>query len=96
MSQIYYGLMRLEVKTDERRFPKYFSEMFFVMATLFFGFLSLNFVFSLRMISRYYETKYLCNLILVDKSSTDFKKLGRIINRTNKQKLWEFCNVISK
>ena len=88
--------MRLEVKTDQRRFSEYFSEIFLVTFILFFGVLFFNVVFSLQKISRYYETNYLCNLILVEKSSINFKKLGRIINQTNKQKIWDFCKLISK
>ena len=88
--------MRLEVKTDQRRFSNYFSEIVLVIMLLFFTFLFLDLVFSLRKISRYYQTNYLCKLILVEKSSNNFKKLGRIINQTNKQKIWDFCKVISK
>ena len=88
--------MRFEVKTDQRRFSEYFSEIFLVTFILFFGVLFFNLVLSLHKISRYYETNYLCNLILVEKSSNNFKKLGRIINQTNKQKIWDFCKGISR
>ena len=83
--------MRFEVKTDQRRF----SEYFLVTFVLFLGVLFFNIVLSLQKISRYYETNYLCKLILVEKSSHDFKKLERIINQKNKQKIWEFCKLIS-
>ena len=88
--------MRFEVKTDQRRFFEYFSEFFLVTFILFFGFLFFNLVLSLQKISRYYETNYLCNLILVEKSSNNFKKLERIINQKNKQKIWDFCKLISR
>tara|TARA_B100000900_G_scaffold289087_1_gene248022 strand:+ start:120 stop:386 length:267 start_codon:yes stop_codon:yes gene_type:complete len=88
--------MRLEVKTDQRKFSEYFTEIFLVTFILIFGVLFFNLVFSLKKISRYYETNYLCNLILIEKSSNNFKKLGRIINQTNKQKIWDFCKVISR
>ncbi len=88
--------MRLEVKTDQRRLSEYFSEISLAFFLLFFGILFFNLVLSLQKISRYYETSYLCKLILIEKSSTNFKKLGRIINQTNKQKIWEFCKVISR
>jgi len=96
MSKIYYGIMRFEVKTDERRSSEYFSEIILVIVILFFGFLFFNLVLSLQKISRYYETNYLCKLILVEKSSYDFKKLERIINQKNKQKIWDFCKLISR
>ena len=88
--------MRLEVKTDQRRFSEYFSEIFLVTVLLFFGVLFFNLVFSLQKISRYYETNYLCKLILVEKSSYHFKKLERIINQKNKQKILDFCKLISR
>ena len=88
--------MRFEVKTDQRRFSEYFSEFFLLTFVLFFGVLFLNIVLSLQKISRYYETNYLCKLILVEKSSYDFKKLERIINQKNKQKIWDFCKLISR
>ena len=84
--------MRFEVKTDQRRFSEYFSVTF----VLFLGVLFFNIVLSLQKISRYYETNYLCKLILVEKSSYNFKKLERIINQKNKQKIWDFCKLISR
>ena len=88
--------MRFEVKTDQRRFSEYVSEIFLVTVFLFFGVLFFNMVLSLQKISRYYETNYLCKLILVEKSSDNFKKLERIINQKNKQKIWDFCKLISR
>ena len=88
--------MRFEVKTDQRRFSEYFSEIFLVIVLLFFSVLFFNLMLSLQKISRYYETNYLCKLILVEKSSYNFKKLERIINQKNKQKLWDFCKLISR
>ena len=88
--------MRFEVKTDQRRFSEYFSEFFLVTLVFFLGVLFFNIVLSLQKISRYYETNYLCKLILVEKSSFDFKKLERIINQKNKQKIWDFCKLISR
>ena len=88
--------MRFEVKTDQRRFFEYFSEIFLVTFILFFGVLFFNLALSLQKISRYYETNYLCNLILVEKSSNNFKKLERIINQKNKQKIWDLCKLITR
>ena len=88
--------MRFEVKTDKRSFSEYFSEIFLGIVLLFFGVLLFNLVISLQKISRYYETNYLCKLILVEKSSHNFKKLERIINQKNKQKIWDFCKLISR
>ena len=88
--------MRFEFKTDQRRLSEYFSEIFLVTVLLFFGVLFFNLVLNLQKISRYYETNYLCKLILVEKSSYNFKKLERNINQKNKQKIWDFCKLISR
>ena len=88
--------MRFEVKTDQRGFSEYFSEIVLITFILFLGVLFFNIVLNLQKISRNYEIKYLCNLILVDKSSNNFKKLERIINQNNKQKIWDFCKLISR
>ena len=89
-------MMRFEVNTDQSRFSKYLSEILLVSTTLFFGILFLNLVFSVRKISRYYQTNYLCNLVIVEKSADDFKKIGSIIKQKNKQKIWDFCKGISR
>ena len=88
--------MRFEVNTDQNKFSKYLSEILLVSTTLFFGILFLNLVFSVRKISRYYQTNYLCNLVIVEKSTDDFKKIGSIIKQKNKQKIWDFCKGISR
>ena len=88
--------MRFEVKTDQRRFSEHFSEILLVTFLLFFSVLFFNLMLSLQKISRHYETNYLCKLILVEKSSYNFKKLERIINQKNKQKIWDFCKLISR
>ena len=88
--------MRFEVNTDQNKFSKYLSEILLVTTTLFFGILFFNLVFSVRKISRYYQTNYLCNLVIVEKSTDDFKKIGSIIKQKNKQKIWDFCKGISR
>ena len=87
--------MRFEVKTDQRRFSENFSEIFLVTVLLFFGVLFFNLVLSLQKISKYYETNYLCKLILVDKSPSNFKKLSKLTKQLKKQKIWDFCREFS-
>ena len=70
--------MRLEFKTDQRKISENLSEIFLITVTLFFGILFINLVFNIRSISRYYQTNFLCNLILVDKSTNNFQKLGKL------------------
>tara|TARA_Y100000589_G_C26958789_1_gene549696 strand:+ start:210 stop:476 length:267 start_codon:yes stop_codon:yes gene_type:complete len=88
--------MRLEFKTDQRKISESLSEIFLITVTLFFGILFINLVFNIRSISRYYQTNFLCNLILVDKSTNNFQKLAKITKQSNKQKVWDFCKVFSR
>ena len=88
--------MRFEVKTDQPRFSEYFSGILLVTVLLSFGIIFFNLMLSLQKISRHYETNYLCKLILIEKSSYNFKKIERIINQKNKQKIWDFCKLISR
>ena len=50
----------------------------------------------LRLISRNYEITYLCRVLIVEKSSPNFKKLSKLLNQTNKQKIWDLCREFVK
>tara|TARA_Y100001933_G_C18504567_1_gene358090 strand:+ start:125 stop:391 length:267 start_codon:yes stop_codon:yes gene_type:complete len=88
--------MKFEVKTDQKIFSDKFS---FAGAISFFTFITLllvNISINLSKLSRFYEINYLCNLVLVDKSSNNFRKLSRLIKQPKKQKLWDFCREFTK
>ena len=42
------------------------------------------------------EIDYLCRLISVDKSKTNFKKLSKLSELKSKQRIWEFCKEVVK
>ena len=88
--------MRFEVKTDQNRFSDKKSFLFSISNLVLLSFLLLNISFNLNKLSRFYEINYLCNLLLVDKSPTNFSKLSRLTNKLNKQKIWEFCREFTK
>ena len=88
--------MRFEVKTDKNRFSDKKSFLLSIIILVYFAFLLLNISFNLNKLSRFYEINYLCNLLLVDKSPTNFSKLSKLTNKLNKQKVWEFCREFTK
>ena len=86
--------MKFEVKTENDNYSKAISNVlrtFFKLALIIlFG----NVVLKLGIISRHYQIEYNCKLLSVEKSKTNFKKLSRLSNFKNKQKIWEFCREV--
>ena len=83
--------MKFELKTENENFSKSFS---FVLRTIFK--LALIIIFfdislKLRIISRHYQIEYNCTRLSVEKSKSNFKRLSRLTNLKNKQRIWEFC-----
>ena len=83
--------MRFEIKTDQNRFSDKLSLSFAVSIITFFAILFTNISLKINKISNFYEINYLCKLILVDKSESNFKKLSKLTNQIKKQKNWDFC-----
>ena len=91
MSPAHNGIMKFEVKTQNDDISKSYTSFFLV-----FAFLSLIIIFSsisikLGSISRNYELSYLCRILLVEKTSFNFKKISKVTNQTSKQKIWDLC-----
>ena len=95
MSKIYYGLMKFEIKTDQNRFSDKLSLSFAISIFTFFAVLFSSISINIIKISNYYEINYLCKLILVDKSSSNFKKLSNLTKQVKKQKIYDFCREYS-
>ena len=83
--------MKFEIKTDQNRFSDRLSLSLAISIITFFAVLFTNISFNLNKLTSYYEINYLCRLILVDKSQSNFKKLSRLTKQLKKQKIWEFC-----
>ena len=83
--------MRFEFKTDQSRFSDKFSLTFAISIITFFAVVFTNISLNINKLTSYYEINYLCRLILVDKSQSNFKKLSRLTKQLKKQKIWEFC-----
>jgi len=88
--------MKFEVKTQNEDLWK--SSFSFLVSIALFSFIVVlsNISIKLGAISRHYEIKYICNLLIIEKSSLDFKKLSKLTNLNNKQKMWDLCREIIK
>ena len=88
--------MKFEVKTkNDDLWKSSFSVLLSIALFSFIVVLS-NISIKLGSISRQYEIKYLCNLLIIEKSSLNFKKLSKLTNQTTKQKMWDLCREIVK
>ena len=87
--------MKFEIKTDQNRFSDRLSLSLAISIITFFAVLFTNISFNLNKLTSYYEINYLCRLILVDKSQSNFKKLSKLTKQLKKQKVWDFCREFS-
>ena len=88
--------MKFEVKTQNDDLWKSSYSFLLSFALLFFIVILSNISIKLGTISRNYEINYLCNLLIIEKSSLNFKKLSKLTNQINKQKMWDLCREFDK
>ena len=88
--------MKFEVKTQNDDLWKSSFSVLLSIALFSFIVVLSNISIKLGAISRYYEMKYLCNLLTLEKSSLNFKKLSKLTNQNSKQKMWDLCREIVK
>tara|TARA_B100000945_G_C19842998_1_gene350332 strand:- start:162 stop:428 length:267 start_codon:yes stop_codon:yes gene_type:complete len=88
--------MKFEVKTENDNFSKPFYPLSLLILSFLLIVILLNISLKLGNISRFYQIDYLCKLLSVEKSPSNFKKLSKISKQTNKQKIWDFCRDIIK
>ena len=88
--------MKFEVKTQNDDFSKPSLVVFLAFAIFSLIIILTNISIKLGQISRNFEIEYLCKLILIEKTSLNFKKLSNLTNQTNKQKMMDLCREIAK
>ena len=88
--------MKFEVKTQNDDLWKSSFSVLLSIALFSFIVVLSNISIKIGTISRHYEIKYLCNLLIIEKSSLNFKKLSKLTNQTTKQKMWDLCREIVK
>ena len=88
--------MKFEVKTQNDDLWKSSFSVLLSIALFSFIVVLSNISIKLGAISRHYEIRYFCNLLTIEKSSLNFKKLSKLTNQTTKQKMWDLCREIVK
>ena len=88
--------MKFEVKTQNDALWKSSYSVLLSISLLSFIVVLSNISIKLGAISRHYEINYLCNLLTIEKSSLNFKKLSKLTNQNSKQKMWDLCREIVK
>ena len=86
--------MKFEVKTQNEDLWKSSFSVLLSIALFSFIILLSNISIKLGVIARHYEIKYLCNLLTIEKSSLNFKKLSKLTKQNSKQKMWDLCREI--
>ena len=83
--------MKFELKTENENYSKsisYFLGLFFIFSLII---ILGDVAIKLGIISRHYQIEYNCKILSVEKSKPNFKKLSRLSNLKNKQRILEFC-----
>ena len=88
--------MKFEVKTKNDDLLKSSFSVLLSIALISFVIVLANISIKLESISRNYEINYLCNILKIQNSSLNFKKLSKLTNINTKQKMRDLCREIVK
>ena len=88
--------MKFELKTENENYLKSFSNFLRTVFILSLIIIFCDVAIKLGIISRHYQINYLCRLLNVEKSSSNFKSLSSLSNLKSKQEIWQFCRDIVK
>ena len=83
--------MKFELKTENDNYSKSISQFFrtVFISALFIILCDLSLKFGI--ISKHYQIEFNCKILTVKKSPSNIKKLSRLSNLKNKQRILEFC-----
>ena len=88
--------MKFELKTEKENYSKSFLQFFGIIFFLALIIIFCDIALKLGIISRNHEIEYNCRLLSVEKSKSHLKKLSKLFNLKNKQKIWDFCKEVIK
>jgi len=88
--------MKFELNTENKVYSKSFFSFFVIIFIITLIILLFDNGLKLGIISRHYEIEYNCRLLSVEKSTSTFKKLSKILNLKSKVRIWEFCREVVK
>ena len=83
--------MKFELKTENDFYSKLFSHFFRTFFSLAMIIIFCDIALKFGIISRHYQIEYNCELLSVEKSKLNFKKLSKLSNLKSKQRIWELC-----
>ena len=83
--------MKFELKTDNDNYSKSLSHFFRIVFVSVLLIILFDFSLKLGIISKHYQVEFNCKILTVKKSPSNIKKLSRLSNLRNKQKILEFC-----
>ena len=88
--------MKFEVKTQNDDLTKPSLYFFLVFSLVSFIVIFSSISLKLGTISKHYKINYLCNILTIEKSSINYRKLSKLTNQRSKQKMWDLCREIRK
>ena len=88
--------MKFELKTENDNYSKSIINVFISFFMLSLIIIFCDVALKLGYISRYYQIEQKCRLLLLEKNTTNFKKLARLSNLKSKPRIWEFCREVIK
>ena len=83
--------MKLELKTENDDNLKSFSHFFRIVFVSALLIILCDLSLKLGMLSKHYQIQFNCKILTVKKSPPNIKKLSRLSNLKNKQRILEFC-----
>ena len=83
--------MKFELKTENDDYKKLFANFIKAIFSIALIIIFCDVALKLGLISRNYEIEYNCKILVLEKSTTNFKKLYKLSKIKSKQKIWEFC-----
>ena len=86
--------MKFELKTENNNYSKSFSLFLSIATIVALLIILLDISMKLGLISKNYQVEYNCKLLVVKKSSNNFKKLSQLTKLKSKQGIWEFCKLV--
>ena len=86
--------MKFELKTDNEKYSKSFINVFGTFFIIVIIIIFSDIAIKLGTISRHYQTDYSCKLLVVEKSTSNFKKLFKLSKIKSKQRIWDFCKEV--
>ena len=83
--------MKFELKTDNDYFSKPIFPFLIIFLIISMLIIISNISLKIGNISRHHDINHLCRILIVDKSTKNFKRLSNLTNLNSKQKIWDFC-----